>query len=44
MDSKCARCVRALKDPVSIERGIGPVCYAKLGGGVFNQGLNATEE
>jgi len=44
MDSKCARCGRALKDPVSIERGIGPVCYEKSGGGVFDADLNVDEK
>ena len=27
---KCARCGRALSDPVSIRRGLGPVCYSKF--------------
>ena len=27
---KCVRCGRALSDPVSVERGLGPVCYSKL--------------
>ena len=44
MDSKCARCGRALKDPVSIERGIGPICYEKSGGGVFDADLNVDEK
>jgi hypothetical protein len=26
-ESRCGRCGRALTDPVSIERGIGPECY-----------------
>ena len=26
---KCNRCNRALKDPVSIARGYGPVCWAE---------------
>jgi len=26
---KCARCGRALSDPVSVERGMGPVCAGK---------------
>lgn len=29
--AKCTRCHRGLKDPKSIERGMGPVCWAKLG-------------
>lgn len=28
--SKCNRCNRNLKDPVSIQRGYGKVCYAKM--------------
>lgn len=44
MDSKCARCGRALKDPVSIKRGIGPICYEKSGGGVFDADLNVDEK
>lgn len=27
---RCARCNRALKDIVSIQRGFGPVCWAKI--------------
>ena len=27
---KCARCGRALSDPVSIRRGLGPTCYKKF--------------
>lgn len=27
--SRCARCHRALKDPESIEKGMGPVCRRK---------------
>jgi hypothetical protein len=26
---RCARCHRVLKDPVSVDRGLGPVCYRK---------------
>lgn len=29
MDTKCSRCGRGLKDPASMERGMGPVCAAK---------------
>ena len=25
----CARCKKGLKDPISIQRGLGPVCWAK---------------
>ena len=28
----CTRCHRMLKDPVSVELGMGPVCRAKAGG------------
>lgn len=28
-ESRCGKCGRALTDPVSIERGIGPECYGK---------------
>lgn len=31
-ESRCGCCGRALTDPVSIERGIGPECYGKLTG------------
>ncbi|WP_145099193.1 DUF6011 domain-containing protein [Sporomusa sp. KB1] len=27
--SRCKRCNRTLKDPLSIERGYGPVCWAE---------------
>ena len=39
MDSKCARCGRALKDPASIERGIGPFAM-KIEVRVFDADLN----
>ena len=29
--TKCSRCKRTLKDPVSVERGAGPVCAKRLG-------------
>lgn len=41
---QCARCNRALKDPVSIDRGLGPVCYSKSGGGVFDKDMEADEQ
>lgn len=31
-ESRCGVCGRALTDPVSIERGIGPECFGKLTG------------
>jgi hypothetical protein len=30
MTEKCTRCHRTLKDPISIERKLGPICFAKL--------------
>lgn len=27
---KCARCKRVLTDPESIDRGFGPICWAKV--------------
>lgn len=27
--SRCSRCRRALKDPASVQRGFGPICWAK---------------
>ncbi|WP_418219622.1 DUF6011 domain-containing protein [Candidatus Formimonas warabiya] len=29
--TRCRRCHRRLKDPVSIERELGPSCYKKVG-------------
>ncbi|HML33815.1 DUF6011 domain-containing protein [Sporomusa sphaeroides] len=26
---KCGRCRRTLKDPLSVQRGYGPVCWAE---------------
>ncbi|HHY95893.1 MAG TPA: hypothetical protein GX513_12935 [Firmicutes bacterium] len=40
----CARCGRKLTNPHSIARNLGPVCYAKSGGGAFDGELQATEE
>ena len=31
-ENSCGRCGRALTDPVSIERGIGPECYGQMTG------------
>lgn len=42
--SKCARCARGLSDPTSQARGMGPVCYGKSGGGVFDKDLEADEK
>ncbi|MDI6871918.1 MAG: DUF6011 domain-containing protein, partial [Bacillota bacterium] len=41
---QCVRCGRKLKDPVSLERGMGPVCWAQSQGDVFERDLEATEE
>jgi hypothetical protein len=40
----CVRCGRQLNDPISIDRALGPVCYAKSGGGIFNRDLEADEK
>jgi len=29
-ETKCMICGRLLTDPVSVKRGIGPVCYAAI--------------
>lgn len=39
---KCARCNRALKDPESIERGFGPICWAKVQ--AEDRGMNKGEQ
>ena len=44
MAGSCARCHRALKDPKSVERGMGPVCWAKSNGDIFEKGLEADEQ
>jgi hypothetical protein len=40
----CARCGRKLTDPVSVARGIGPVCWGQSGGDVFEGDLEASDE
>lgn len=40
---ECGRCGRKLTNPHSIARSLGPVCYRKAGGGVFDGDLNASE-
>lgn len=42
--SQCARCGRGLKDPKSIARGMGPICWAESGGGIFDADLQADEK
>jgi len=41
--AKCARCNRPLSNPHSIARSLGPVCYAKAGGGIFDSDLQADD-
>lgn len=40
---KCDRCNRGLSDPKSIERNMGPVCYEKSGGGIFDADMLADD-
>lgn len=40
----CARCGRILKDPLSIKRSFGPVCFEKVGGNVFESDMDASAE
>src|SRR5690606_19457919 len=40
----CTRCGRGLKDPVSLRRGMGPVCWARSRGGTFDRLLDASDE
>lgn len=41
---RCMRCNRPLSNPHSIARCLGPVCYRKAGGGVFDADLQADEK
>lgn len=41
---KCSRCGRKLTDPVSIQRGMGPVCWTACKGDVFERDLEADEK
>lgn len=43
MSETCARCKHPLKNPHSVARSLGPVCYKKSGGGVFDADLQADE-
>ncbi|MBX5436755.1 MAG: hypothetical protein IRZ33_06005 [Alicyclobacillaceae bacterium] len=43
MSDKCRRCGRALRDEQSVARGMGPVCYRRSGGGVFDKDLQADD-
>lgn len=40
----CARCKRKLTNPHSVAKSLGPVCYAKSGGGVYDADLKANEK
>lgn len=40
----CTRCNRALKDPQSVKRGMGPICYRESGGGIFEADMEADEK
>lgn len=40
---RCMRCNRVLSNPHSIARSLGPVCYKKAGGGVFDADLQADD-
>jgi hypothetical protein len=42
--TECTRCGRPLRDPVSVDRGMGKVCWAKSQGDVFEKDLEATPE
>ncbi len=41
---KCGRCGRTLTDPASVARGLGPVCWGKSHGDVFERDLDASDE
>jgi len=41
---RCMRCNRALSNPHSIARCLGPKCYKKAGGGVFDADLQADDK
>jgi len=42
--SKCVRCGRMHTDPKSIERGMGPICWGKSRGDIFEKDLEADEQ
>jgi len=42
--TNCARCGRTLTDPVSVKRGLGPVCYGLSGGGIFDGNMDVPDE
>ncbi len=41
---QCTRCHRRLMDPVSIYRGMGPVCWAASNGDAFAADMEASDE
>lgn len=41
---RCACCGRALTDPQSVARSMGPVCWGKCNGDVFEADLDASDE
>jgi len=41
---ECGRCGRKLTNPHSIARGLGPICYKRSGGGIFDSDMMASEE
>lgn len=41
---KCLRCGRPLKDERSIKRGMGPICWRKAHGDVFESDLQASDQ
>lgn len=40
---QCRVCGRRLTDPASVARGIGPICWRKAGGGLFERVMEADE-
>lgn len=41
---QCTRCHRGLKDPQSVARSMGPICWAESGGDIFEADLQADEK
>lgn len=42
--SNCTRCGRRLTDPTSVARSMGPDCWAKSGGDIFEGDLEVSDE
>lgn len=40
---RCRVCGRNLRDPESVRRGIGPICWRRVSGGAFDDVLNADD-